>query len=250
MPLHRFEHRFLRQSFYQLELRFCLRYRHIAGQSFVQIDAHLFAVLAHLFFSDGLDNLHPVDIDAQIPFYGSLRLRFRRNHDSGNLVRLCRYRVKIRGSAAYVQYDQIPEAVVQQLGALHDCARRRDDRAVDHIANMFHSRRIGDVLLKSILYNLSTRFYVEVVDLRIYVFYVVKLLSAFLVENQLHLFLILDISRIDDRRLQSQAADFFRIFDGRVPFAVVHAAGDQDQVGIDFLDLRQESVLRSFPAVM
>ena len=95
------------------------------------------------------------------------------------------------------------------------------------------------MLLKSILYNLSTRFYVEVVDLRIYVFYVVKLLSAFLVENQLHLFLILDISRIDDRRLQSQAADFFRIFDGRVPFAVVHAAGDQDQVGIDFLDLCQ-----------
>ena len=62
--------------------------------------------------------------------------------------------------AADVYDDNFADALVQKLRRLHDCARGRNDWAIYHVADVFHSRGICYVLLKGILNNFSAGLYI------------------------------------------------------------------------------------------
>ena len=240
MPFDCPQNSFFGQTFDQFKFVFILRDRYISFQCFIQIDVQFFLTfLAQFFFADGLDDFHAVDINAEVALYGPLCLRLRRGQDPGYRVGILRYRMYVGGRAADVDDHAVTDTVIEQLRAFHNSTRRRDDRAVDHVSDVFHARRLGDIIFKGFLNDLAARFNVQSIDLRIDVVDQIQLLSAFLVEDQLHFLLIFNVAGINDRRMQPHIADHFRVVDGRIAFAIVHAAGDQDQIRIDLLDLCQ-----------
>ena len=239
MTVHCLHYRFLRQHFNQLEFLFCFRNCHVACQSCVRIKARLLCLCAEFLFPYGFDNLHAVNVYPQIPFNGSLGKWLRRCHYSCHVVRFLAHRVHVCGSSAYVDYHYLTKTVVKQLGALHYCSRCRDDRSVYHVPYMFHSRCICDVILECRLDYSSARFNVHVINPRIYVLYVVQLLSAFFVKNQFHFFLIFDVACVDYWSLKSQSSYLFCVVQGCVSFAVVHSSSYEDEVRLYFFYLLQ-----------
>ena len=143
--------------------------------------------------------------------------------------------------SAHVQNNEVAQVFIQQLGTFHHRARRGDDGACHHLPDVLHAWSMGDVLFKRILNDLPAGLYVQRVDLGVDILHNVELLPLLLRENQAHLLLILHISGVDDGDFQVHGADHLRIGDRRVPFAVVHAACDQNEVGAYFLDLSQIS---------
>ena len=93
------------------------------------------------------------------------------------------------------------------------------------------------MLLKSLLDHFPARLYVQVVDFRVYVLNIIQLLAAFLVKDQLHFFLVLDVAGVDYRRLESHGSDHLGVVQGRVALAVINASGDEYQVRVDLFDL-------------
>ena len=147
--------------------------------------------------------------------------------------------MQVGGGAADIQNDNIADAVVEQLGAFHNGAGSRDDGAVHHVAHVLHARSPGDVILEGVLDDLAAGLYIQLVDLGIYVFDIVKRHAALLIEDELHFLLIFYVAGIDNGNLQPHGTEHFRVVDGRVSFAVVHASRQKDEVGLDLLDLRQ-----------
>ncbi len=147
--------------------------------------------------------------------------------------------MQVGGGAADIQNDNIADAVVEQLGAFHNGAGGRDDGTVHHVAHVLHARGPGDVVLEGILDDLAAGLHVELVNLGIYVFDIVKRHAALFVEDELHFLLIFNVAGVDNGNLQSHGTEHFRVVDGRVSFAVVHASCQKDKIGLDLLDLRQ-----------
>ena len=145
----------------------------------------------------------------------------------------------IGSRTANIDDQAVADAVIQQLRTFHNCARCRDDRTIDHVSDVLHARRLGDVVLEGLLNDLAARFDVQGVDLRIDIIDQIELLSALLIEDQFHFILIFNIAGIHNRGMQSHIADHFGIIDCGIPFAVVHTTRDQNQIWVDFLDSRQ-----------
>ena len=141
--------------------------------------------------------------------------------------------------AADVDNHHFTNTLMQKLRSLHDRARCWNDRAIDHVAHVFHARCVRDVIFERVLNDFAAGLDVHVIDLRVYILYVVEFLTGLFIENQFHLFLVLDVAGVDDRRLETEAADLLRIVDSCVSFAVVDAACDEDQIRLDLLDLLQ-----------
>ena len=91
------------------------------------------------------------------------------------------------------------------------------------------------MILESILYDLSARFHVQSVYLRIYVVYQIKILSAFFIKYQFHLILVFYISGVHHRSLEPKASYHFRIVDSRISFTVVYASCYEYQIRVDLL---------------
>ena len=68
--------------------------------------------------------------------------------------------MKVCRCAADVKDHKVSEAVVEDLCCFHYCARRRNDWTVNHLANVFHPRRIGYMLLKRVLDYAAAGLYV------------------------------------------------------------------------------------------
>ena len=239
MAFDRLEHGFLRQAFYEFEFVFVLRDGFIGLERLVRIHAHGGHLFAEYLLADGFDHLVAVHVHAQVALDRALRLGFGRRQDAGHHVGILGDRVQVRRRAAHVEHDAVADAVVQQLRAFHDRAGGRDDGTVHHVAHVLHARRAGDVILEGILDDLAAGFDVQFVDLGIDVFDIVKRHAALFVEDELHFLLVFDVACVDHGHLQPHGAQHFRVVDGGVAFAVVHAARQQDQVRLDLLDLRQ-----------
>ena len=97
---------------------------------------------------------------------------------------------------------------------------------------------MSNMLLKGLLNHLPAGLYIQCVDFRIHVFNNIQLLLTVL-ENQFDFLLVLDVARIDDRNLQSHAADHLGIVQCGIPLAVIHAARDKNQIRLNFPDLLQ-----------
>ena len=234
------QNRLFRQAFYQLELILRLRDCHIRFQCFLQIDVQLLLTfLAQLFFADGFNDFHAVDVYAEVALYGSLCFRFRRGQNAGNRIGVLGYGVHIGSRTADIDDHTVADAVIQQLRTFHNRSRCRNDRTVYHVSDVLHARRLGDVVLEGLLNDLAARFDVQGVDLRIDIIDQIEFLSAFFIENQFHFILVFNIAGIHNRGMQSHIADHFCIIDCGIPFAVVHTTRDQDQIWVDFLDSRQ-----------
>ena len=239
VAFHSLQDCFFREPFHQLNFIFVLGDGLVGLQSLVRVNAHGLHLLAEFLLADGFDHLVAVDVDAQIAFHGPLRLGFGGRQDAGDHVGVLRYGVQVGGSAAYIQHDNVADAVVEQLGAFHDGAGGRDDGPVHHVAHVLHARGPGDVVLEGILDDLAAGLHIELVDLGIYVFDIVKRHAALLVEDELHFLLIFDVAGIDNGYFQSHGPQHFRVVDGRVSFTVVHASRQKDKIRLDLLDLRQ-----------
>ena len=196
-----------------------------------------FTFFSELFFADGFDYLHAVYINAKVAFHGSLCLRFRCRQNSRNRVRVFSHCVNICRRTANVDGHNITDAVIKQFRAFHNRARCRDNRPVYHVAHMLHARGFRDIVFKRVLNNLSARLHIQRVNLRINIVYKVELLSAFLIKNQFHLFLILNVSGINYRCVQTHVSYHFRVVYRSVSFAVINAARNQDEVRVNFLNL-------------
>ena len=177
VAFHAFKHGFFRQALDELYLRVVLRDRFITCEDLVIVYAHGGTVLAHLFFADGIDDVHAVNIDAEVALNGALCLWLGRDHEAGDLIRFVRYGVDVRRGASHVQDHDVADAAVEDLRRFHDGARSRDDRAADEIADVLHARGFGDVLLERVLDDAAARLDVQLVYLRIYVFDYVKFLT-------------------------------------------------------------------------
>ena len=230
----RLEGRFFGQQFDKFEFVRCLRDRNIGLERLIEIDRG--KSFAEFILTDRLDDVHAVDVQTEVALYGTLCLRLRCGHHRCEIVGVRCDGVDVCRRTADVDGHDIADAVGEQLGALHDGARCRDDRAVDHVADVLHARRVDDVILERLVDHLAARLDVEHVDLRIDV---VADVQFAVVKDQLHLFAVLNVARVDDRRLVVQITQFFCGVDRRLLFAVVDAACEQDQVGPDLLDLRQ-----------
>ena len=235
MAFHSLHTGFLRQNLDHLKLVFILGNGYIGLQSLVRVHALGFAHLTEFLFADGLDDLHPVDIQSQVAFYSPLGLRFRRRHDPGYHIGFCRHGMDIRGGASDINNTEITDAVVEQFRALHDRAGCGNDGSIDHITHVLHARCSRDVVFESILNDLPAGFYIQLVDFGIDVLYVVEFLSTLLIEDKFHLLLVLNVASVDHWCLQTQRADLLRVVDCGIPLAIVDAAGNQDQVWLDFL---------------
>ena len=149
--------------------------------------------------------------------------------------------MNVGGSSAYVDGHDLSQAVVQKLRALHYRSRCGDDGSVDHVSHVLHPGRLGDVVLEGRLYDLSAGFHIKLVYLGVNVVHQVEFLAALLIEDQLHLLLVLYVSGIYDGDVKPHGAYHLSVVYGRVSFSVIHASCDQDQVGLDLFDLLEVS---------
>ena len=196
-----------------------------------------FTFFSEFLFADGFDYLHAVYINAKVAFHGSLCLRFRCRQNSRNRVRVFGHCVNICRRTANVDGHNITDAVIKQFRAFHNRARCRDNRPIYHVAHMLHARCLRDIVLKRVLDDLSARLYIQRVNLRINIINKIESLSAFLIKNQFHLFLILNVSGINYRCVQTHVSYHFRVIYRSVSFAVINAARNQDEVRVNFLNL-------------
>ena len=196
----------------------------------------IFAFFSQLFLTDRLDYLHSVYIYTQVTLYGSLSFWLRCSKDSCNCIRIFSNRMNVCSSSAYVYGHYITNTVIKQLGTLHYCSRGRDNRSAYHVSDVLHSRCMCDMILKSILDNLTTWFNIECIYLWINIVYQIEILSAFFVEDELHLVLVFNVSCVNYRCFQTHCSYHFSIVDSCISFAVVHATCDKYQVWIDLLD--------------
>ena len=196
----------------------------------------VFTFFSKLFLTDGLNDFHPVYIYAQVSFYGSLGLWLRCGKYSGNCVRILCNGMNVGSRSAYIYGHHISDAVIKQLGTFHYSSRCRNDRSAYHVSHMFHSRCMGDVILKSLLNYLAAWFNIEGINLWINIVYQVEILSAFLVKDKLHFVLIFNISCVYYRCFKAHSSYHLGIVNCGVSFSVIHTACYENQVRVNFLD--------------
>ena len=173
MTFHSFHDCFFCQYLDHFDFIFVLRDRPVSFECLVRIKTRLRSLCAEFFVTDGFDDLHAVDIYAQVAFYRTLGHWFWRGEDACNVIGFAAYGMHVGGRTANVDNHDFADALVQKLRTLHDGAWCRNDRSVDHVTHMLHARCVGDVVFERVLDNLAAWLNIHIVDTRVNVFYII-----------------------------------------------------------------------------
>ncbi len=94
-------------------------------------------------------------------------MRLRLDHERRDLGAAVGDGVHVGGGAADVDDDEVADVLGEPLGGDEHRAGRRQDLAVDDLADALHARRVRDVLLEGVVDDGAGRHDVELVDARI-----------------------------------------------------------------------------------
>ena len=225
--------RFEAKPFRKLKLRFRFRDRKICLHDCICIYAKFFI---QCFDTDPIHKIVRVDIEAEIALNRAFRLRLRGGHHGNDVGRAVGHRMHVRRCAADIDHYQIADRIIQQLCRQHNAPRRRQDRPVDHITDMFHARRIDNVFFKHRMNDFAYGFYVQFIQFRIHVVCNRKR-NTVLLGNTGDDRSVLYVTAIDDRRFPPARCDHTHITDGSFALAVIGAARKQDQIRMRMIEI-------------
>ena len=120
-----------------------------------------------LLLGEHLDHVLRAHVGAEVALDGALAVRLRLDHERRDLGAAVGDRVHVGGGAADVDDDEVPDLLGEPLGGDQHRARRRQDAAVDDLADALHAGGVRDVLLEGVVDHRARRHDVELVDARV-----------------------------------------------------------------------------------